>query len=82
MTTRTTEHEFLAKIKAVGLTRGEAILDHLWGLYLTGTNITDGGLAHLKRLANLRDLALFDTHVTDGGIADLRKTLPKLAISR
>ncbi len=43
MTTRTAEHEFFTEIKAAGLNRGGAPLDHLWGLYLTFKRLTKRG---------------------------------------
>jgi len=47
---------------------------------LTGTDITDAGLVHLKGLTNLKWLFLYNTKVTDVGVAELYKTFPKLTI--
>ncbi len=46
-------------------------LEKLWHLNLSGTNITDAGLAHLSELKNLRQLDLSGTNITDAGLAHL-----------
>jgi hypothetical protein len=46
------------------------------------SGIGDSGLAHLKRLSNLRTLNLAGTKVTDAGVKDLQEALPKLQIIR
>jgi internalin A len=47
-------------------------------LRLTGTGITDAGLAHLAGLDELRLLQLDGTKITDAGLAHLRGRLPNL----
>jgi len=49
-------------------------------LHLSGTDVSDVGLAKLKRLSRLRELAVADTKVSAAGIADLRRSLPGLII--
>jgi len=46
-------------------------------LKLNGTQVTDGGLEHLKGLSQLDELDLTDTKVTDAGLEQL-KWLSKL----
>ena len=46
---------------------------------LTGNQITDEGLVHLKGLTNLAELGLNETQVTDAGLRQL-KGLTKLEI--
>jgi len=57
-------------------------LASLQALDLSGTRITDAGLASLKGLRQLQTLVLNGTRVTDAGVADLRRALPGLKISR
>jgi hypothetical protein len=42
-------------------------------VYLTNTQVTDAGLAHLKRFTNLRALGLSGTAVTGAGLAHLKE---------
>ena len=51
-------------------------------LNLNGTDITDVGLVHLKRLTRLKRLFIADTHVTDEGVRRLQEALPKCQIKR
>ena len=51
------------------VTRG--FLTGLQTLYLSSTQVTDAGLAHLQDLTGLQKLYLGDTHVTDAGLAHL-----------
>jgi hypothetical protein len=55
-----------------------ARLTRLKVLWLTGTQITDGGLEALTSLRNLEQLDVADTAVTSAGYANLKKRLPKL----
>ena len=48
-----------------------ADLAHLQWLYLNGTEVTDRGLANLKRLDSLTLLHLADTQITDAGLEHL-----------
>jgi hypothetical protein len=57
---------------------GVDFFGHVTEVYLTGTSITDAGLAHLKGLTNLYVLLLDDTRVTDAGLVHL-KGLTKLS---
>ena len=41
-------------------------------LHLSGTQITDGGLVHLKGLTSLRQLNLSDTQITDAGLEHVK----------
>ena len=41
-------------------------------LYLSSTNVTDAGLAHLKGMSHLRRLTLANTRITDAGLAHLK----------
>jgi hypothetical protein len=43
----------------------------LGGLSLSGTQVTDAGLVHLKGMTGLRTLDLSDTQITDAGLAHL-----------
>jgi hypothetical protein len=45
---------------------------YLQHLELSGTQVRDAGLAHLKGLTNLRVLSLTETQVSDGGLAHLK----------
>ncbi len=56
----------------------------LVGLTLTGTNITDDGLAQLQILTGLGDLGLADTRITDCGLAHLEdfKRLEYLSLGK
>ncbi len=49
-------------------------------LDLSGTKITDTGLAALKQLSSLRELGLHRTHISDEGINDLRRSIPNCKI--
>ena len=51
-------------------------------LVLDYTDVTDGGLSHLKEMTNLKTLALASRRVTDAGAADLKRALPQLSINR
>ena len=42
--------------------------DDVAGVKLYGTQVTDAGLVHFKRLTNLKSLSLRDTQVTDAGL--------------
>ena len=53
-------------------------LPHLTELDLSGTQITDAGLAEIEGLPELTKLRLYDTRITDAALDSL-KTLPKLA---
>jgi Leucine Rich repeat len=55
---------------------------YLQFLDLTGTRVTDAGLAHLKGLTQLRELDLSKTRVTKTGLAELRKALPNAFVYR
>ena len=50
-------------------------------LYLGGTQVTDSGLVHIRRLTNMWELTLYSARVTDTGVAGLQKALPKCRIS-
>jgi hypothetical protein len=45
-------------------------------LNLDGTQVSDAGLVHLKRLTKLSQLNLFNTRVTDAGVNELKQALP------
>lgn len=47
-------------------------LDRLESLNLSGTSVTDAGLAHVKGLTLLRGLVLDHTKITDAGLAHLK----------
>ena len=49
---------------------------------LRDTQITDGGLTHLKGLTSLSELEVHNTHVTDDGVNELQQALPDLKIIR
>ena len=55
-------------------------LTRLKTLYFQGTQITDAGLKHLKRLTQLGYLNLENTKVTNAGVKDLQKALPNCKI--
>ena len=55
-------------------------LTRLQRLVLTGTQVTDAGLVHLKGLTGLQELWLGDTQVTDAGLAELNQALPMCQI--
>lgn len=59
---QTTEHEFFAEIKAAGLNRGNATLNHLWRLYLTFKRLTKNGY-QVRLVGHLRQARL----VIEGG---------------
>jgi hypothetical protein len=54
---------------------------NLYVLSLSGTNITDAGLAHLAGLSQLRLLVLNGTRVTQTASSNLKRALPKLEIN-
>jgi hypothetical protein len=54
---------------------------NLYVLSLSGTNITDAGLAHLAGLGQLRVLVLNGTRVTQTASSNLKRALPKLEIN-
>ena len=47
---------------------------------LSGTQITDAGLAHLTGLTALKELRLVRTQVIDVGVAKLQKALPNCVV--
>jgi hypothetical protein len=51
-------------------------------MYLEGTEVTEGGVAHLAGLSHLVSLDLTGTRVTDKGCEYLQKALPNCEISR
>ncbi len=55
-------------------------LANLKTLYLTGTQITDTGLVHLKGLTGLKTLHLRRAQITDAGFAELQKALPNCQV--
>jgi hypothetical protein len=55
---------------------------HVTSVKLHGTQVTDGGLMHLKGLTNLSGLELRGTQITDAGIKELTRALPSLSIIR
>ncbi len=67
-------------LKSLG--RGYTIkkLKSLEKLNLFRTQVTDGGLVHLKALKSLKVLFLRNTKVTDKGVKDLKKALPACEI--
>jgi hypothetical protein len=50
-------------------------------LILWDTQITDGGLRHLRSLRDLQELILWKTRVTEQGANELRKALPDCDVS-
>jgi Leucine-rich repeat (LRR) protein len=52
------------------------VFKNLRSLDLSGTNVTDDGLAILRELKNLKFLCLHDTHTTEAGVT---RVLPNLA---
>jgi Leucine-rich repeat (LRR) protein len=62
-------------ILAVNTHKGLTNLD--W-LALTGTDISDAGLAHLSELSSLTKIDVQGTKVTNEGAEKLMKSLPKL----
>jgi hypothetical protein len=51
-------------------------------LDLSGSQVTDVGLVHLKGLTNLNLSYARNTRVTDGGVKNLQRTLPNLKMCR
>lgn len=51
-----------------------------FGLYLSKTEIMDGGLKELAKLKHLSSLCLCETKVTDAAVEEIRKALPKCFI--
>jgi Leucine-rich repeat (LRR) protein len=51
-------------------------------LSLSGTGVTDAGLAHLKSLTRLQRVYLSRTKVTAKGVAELQKAIPGLKVNR
>ena len=49
-------------------------------LFLSHSQVTDGGLEHLKGLTNFEHVDLYDTHVTEEGIKELQEALPNCKI--
>jgi len=49
-------------------------------LYLSGNDITDDGLDHLKKLRNLEILDIYGTQITEEGVSKLRRVLPDCEI--
>ena len=62
--------------------RAPGAIENLQLLSLDGTQVTDAGLVHLKRLSSLRWLKLTRTKVTDDGVRELQKSLPHLQAIR
>ena len=54
----------------------------LWYLDLSGTRVSDTGLAHLNGLTKLSHLQLFATQASDAGVQELRQAVPSLRIIR
>jgi hypothetical protein len=52
------------------------------GVDLSGTEITDAGLAHLKGLTTLKTLHLFRTRVSDAGVTEFHRVMPKVKMLR
>jgi Leucine-rich repeat (LRR) protein len=52
------------------------------GVSLSGQDVTDASLVHLKGLASLKYLVLMNTQVTDAGVEDLQSALPRCKISK
>ena len=59
-----------------------ADLQHLQTLHLTGTKVTDAGLARLAGLKHLQLVFVSGTKVTDAGVASLKLALPRCEIRR
>jgi hypothetical protein len=57
-------------------------LPHLQEIDLSGSEVTDRGLAHLVNFKMLRRVDVRDTKVTADGIAELKKHLPECEIIR
>jgi len=51
-----------------------------FGLYLSKTEIMDGGLKELAKLKHLSSLCLCETKVTDAAVEGIRNALPKCFI--
>jgi hypothetical protein len=53
-----------------------------WGyvVKVSGDNLTDGGLEHLKGLTNLQKMSFSNTGVTDEGVKNLQQALPNCKI--
>ena len=65
----------------------DAVLVHVGELrrlkklgFCVGTEVTDAGLVHLRRLTQLQELNLDDTKVTDQGATELQQALPNCNI--
>ena len=65
----------------------EILPNSLWPFYaritdvvLSGTDVTDSELVHLKDLTQLEHLYLNNTQVTDAGVAELQRALPNCKI--
>lgn len=52
----------------------------IYGLNLSGTQVTDDGLAHLHQLTTLTTVTLNNTRVTQQGVKDLQTALPDCEI--
>jgi hypothetical protein len=48
--------------------------------FLSGSQLTDSGLEHLKGLPQLRVLWLHNTKLSDDGVKELQQALPKCII--
>ena len=57
-------------------------LTQLVELDLSGTEVTDAGIAHLAHFRNLSHLWLENTRVTDAGVRHLQEALPNVKIHR
>ena len=69
--TKPTPEEVIAAIKKLG-GRVTVIENKIVFVNLSGTQVTDAGLEHLKGLTNLRRLYLSGTKVTDAGLEHLK----------
>ena len=49
-------------------------------LNLSGTQVDDAGVEHLKKLTKLTNLSLLETKLTSTGIAELKQALPNCKI--
>ena len=59
-----------------------SVVASLVKLDLSGSEVTDAGLAHLREMTSLHELYLRDTKVTDEGVKALNETLPNCMIIR
>jgi internalin A len=75
-------HVWLSPIETDAVIVQVGRLTPLESLSLSGSSVSDAGLAHLKGLTNLSVLELSGTHVTDAGLAHLKglSTLSELQL--